>query len=139
MSVLDASVVLKWFVKEKDSEKADVLRNEYYQGSRDIIVPDLLLYELANALRYHPDFTADEIKEAIDTLFDMGIEIITPTYALLHKSIDISKENNITCYDAVYLALAEDLQVEYVTADEKFYKKLSSQSKAAVRLLKSIV
>jgi len=30
MSVLDASVVLKWFVKEKDSEKADaIFRNAY--------------------------------------------------------------------------------------------------------------
>jgi len=37
MSVLDASVVLKWFVAENDSDKAVRLREEYYLGEREII------------------------------------------------------------------------------------------------------
>jgi len=45
MSVLDASVVLKRFVDEEDSSRALNLRKEFYAGKREIVVPDLLLFE----------------------------------------------------------------------------------------------
>jgi len=137
MSVLDASVVLKWFVDEGDSDQALRLREEFYRGKREIIIPDLLLFEAANALRYNPGFTAEEIEEAVKTLFDMGIEIITPTYSLLAKAIHLAKSLDVTCYDAAYLALAEELGFEFITADEKFCRKVSKEmgSKVPVKLL----
>ena len=79
MSILDASVVLKWFVNEADSGQAVKLREEFYAGEREIVIPDLLLFEIANALRYNSSFSTEEIYDALDTLFGMGIEIITPT------------------------------------------------------------
>ncbi|MCK4580760.1 MAG: type II toxin-antitoxin system VapC family toxin, partial [Dehalococcoidia bacterium] len=109
MIVLDASVVLKWFVDEEDSDQALRLREEFYTGEREIVIPDLLLFEVANALRYNPSFTAEEIKEAVKTLFDIEIEIITPTSSLLSKTIELAKDFDVTCYDAAYLALAEEL------------------------------
>ena len=137
MSVLDASVVLKWFVSEKDSDKAEALRSEYYLSKRDIIVPDLILYEVSNALRYHPDFEPLEIKEAIQTLFDIGIEIVTPTQMLINKSIDMASGNNVTCYDAIYFALAQDLQTDFITADKKFYNRLFQNGFTNIILLEN--
>jgi len=89
--VLDASVILKWFVDEEDSVQALRIRDEFYNGNREIIVPDLLLFEVSNALRYNPSFTVEEIKEAMRTIFDVGIEIITPTYSLLASAIELAK------------------------------------------------
>ena len=122
---------------ERDSHQAHRLREEFYRGEREIIVPDLLLYEVANALRYNPSFTTKEIKEALKTLFDIGIEIITPTYSLLAKAIELAKSLDVTCYDATYLALAEELGFEFVTADEKFCRRVSKGMgpEAAVKLL----
>jgi len=127
MSVLDASVVLKWFVDEENSDRALRLREEFFRGEREIVVPDLLLFEVANALRYNLSFTAEEIKEAVKTLFDIEIKIITPTYSLLAKAIELAKSLDVTCYDAAYLALAEELGFEFITADEKFYRKASKE------------
>jgi len=138
MSVLDASVVLKWFVAENESDKAEMLRTEYYLGNRDIIVPDLILYEIANALTYHPEFSPPEINESIQTLFDMGIDIIAPTQMLIAKAAEIASENNVTCYDAVYLALAEELQINFITVDAKFYNKLISAGAKTIILLKNL-
>ena len=137
MNVLDASVVLKWFVEEEDSVQALQLRGEFYAGEREIVAPDLLLFEVANALRYNPNFTVEEVQEAIETLFAMEIEIITPTSSLLAKTIKLAKSFDVTCYDAVYLALAEELVFEFITADEKFYRKVSekNQSQVSLRLL----
>ena len=98
MNVLDASVILKWFLEEEGTSQALRLREEFYRGEREIVVPDLLLMEVANALRYNPSFTAKEIKEAIQTLFDIGIVIITPTYSLLAKAIDLAKTLDVTFY-----------------------------------------
>jgi len=52
VSVLHASVVLKWFVTEDESAKAIKLRHQFVMGERSIIVPDLL-FECANALNLH--------------------------------------------------------------------------------------
>jgi len=140
MSVLDASVILKWFVDEEDSVQALRIRDEFYNGNREIIVPDLLLFEVSNALRYNPSFTVEEIKEAMRTIFDVGVEIITPTYSLLASAIELAKKLDVTCYDAVYLALAADLDFDFITADEKFYRKVNKgmEPKTIVRLLSSL-
>lgn len=134
MSVLDASVVLKWFVAEIDSEKAEALRTEYFLGKRDIVVPDLILYEISNVLNYHPDFTPTDIKEALQTLFDIDIEIVTPTQTLISKAVDIANKNNVTSYDACYFALALELQTDFITADKKFYNKVVKDSKNIILL-----
>lgn len=73
MSVLDASVVLKWLVDEADSERALRLREEYSYGKEEIVVPDLVLYEIANSLRHHPGFSTDEIKTAVRRFLHQGV------------------------------------------------------------------
>ena len=137
MSVLDASVVLKWFVDEEDSDAALSLRQDFRQGESEIVVPDLLLYEVANALRFNPSFEAQEVNEAVKTLLDMEIDIVTPSSALLEKLIDLSVEHEITCYDATYFALAQEISFPLITADEKLYNKLPQGNKESneVKLL----
>jgi predicted nucleic acid-binding protein len=57
--VLDTSVVVKWFssADEKDLEKSLMLRQEHIDNPGLFVIPDLLYYELANALRYNPRFS----------------------------------------------------------------------------------
>ncbi len=50
--VLDSSVIIKWFSEEEETKKALELREKYINGEIVIAVPDLLVYEIANALRY---------------------------------------------------------------------------------------
>jgi predicted nucleic acid-binding protein len=44
--VIDASVAVKWLIPEVLSEQADRIRD----GDDDVLAPDLLLVEVANAL-----------------------------------------------------------------------------------------
>lgn len=46
MFILDASVVLKWFVEEEKSQEARDIRDRYIKGEVSINVPDLLLHEV---------------------------------------------------------------------------------------------
>ena len=140
MSVLDASVVLKWFVDEKGSNKALSLRKDFREGKTELILPDLALYEISNALRYNPEFGKEEIQVAIKTLVDMDMDIVTPTLPLIKASIELAIEHEITCYDATYFALARELEFSLITADEKFFHKLPEDSRNSdqVKLLSDL-
>jgi len=51
--VLDSSVIIKWFRRyESLREQSIKLRQAYLAGHLSIIVSDILIYEIANVLRY---------------------------------------------------------------------------------------
>jgi predicted nucleic acid-binding protein len=48
--VVDASVVLKWFLPEPDSAAADFLLEKFLNDEVELVAPDLILVEAASAL-----------------------------------------------------------------------------------------
>ena len=48
--VLDSSVAFKWAVVEAHTDRARELRDDYCNGSHDLIAPDFLRVEVAHAL-----------------------------------------------------------------------------------------
>src|SRR5437016_8545497 len=48
--VLDASVAFKWEVAETDSDKANLLRDDFRNGIHTLVAPDFFPLELAHAL-----------------------------------------------------------------------------------------
>jgi len=120
--VLDASVAIKWFNKEEFSDIALKLREEFYNGKHEIVVPDLILYEVSNALVYNKEFSAGDISMAINSIIDMELTINIPSKDLLEKSIEIARKEKITLYDAVYIGLTREIYAKFVTADDKLGK-----------------
>jgi len=59
--VADASVVVKWFVEEDYTDEALRLRDDYVERALEIASPDLLPYEVLNALRYNPSFGGSQL------------------------------------------------------------------------------
>jgi len=43
--IIDASVVVKWFIEENDSDKALLLRDRFIGGKIELYVPTLLYFE----------------------------------------------------------------------------------------------
>jgi len=121
--VLDASIIIKWFTKEENRDKAIAIRKAFIENEIEIAVPDLILYEISNALKHNPLFTSENVKEAIDSLLEIGIDIIIPIPETIHRAIDIAFSSKISLYDAFYIALALDLGFDFITADKKLYEK----------------
>ena len=126
--ILDTSVIAKWFIEEEDTPKALKIRKEYVRGEIDVEIPDLLIYELANVLRYK-HFSDEEIKDAISSIMDMDFLIIAPSQSLIHKAAQISLNEDVTIYDAVYIALSDHFSTPVVTADKKLYVKTKNSHK----------
>src|SRR3989338_3387568 len=122
-AVIDSSVCIKWFCLEEETEKALSLRESHIKGTKILVVPDLSLYEIANALRHNKTLQEHDVQEAVESMFKLGIDIIVPTTEILNAAITLAFAFNITVYDAVFLALAKELSFECLTADEKLYQK----------------
>lgn len=95
------------------------IRESYVDNEIDVFIPDLTLYELANALRYNPDLDVNDVQDAIESILAMDFEIVTPAPELLMDAIEIAHESDLTVYDATYVALAEALESRVVTTDEE--------------------
>jgi len=48
--ILDASVVLKWFLEEEQAEKALAYRQDHLSGEICLVATPLLAFEVSNAL-----------------------------------------------------------------------------------------
>jgi predicted nucleic acid-binding protein len=123
--VLDSSVVIKWFRgHEILGEQALELRQAYLDGRVFIHVPDLLVYEIANVLRYKPDMNRTKVQQALQSLFDMGIWIEYIGSEMIEAAVEIAYACDITVYDAAFVALASQLEVDFITADQELVRKL---------------
>lgn len=122
--VVDASVVLKWFLvdREDDIAKALKLRDRFIAGDIGLAAPELLIHETANVIRYNPGADPDLVVRAIDSLWRMDfISHVGPKESRLAVALAFDLE--ATVYDTLYLALAESLGAKLVTADKKFYRQ----------------
>jgi len=122
--VLDSSVIIKWFCEEENTNIALGIREDFTKGTKTITTPDLSMYEIANALRYNKNITKEEIEEAVNSLIDLGIDIIVPTKNIMKSAIDIAFDSDITVYDAYFVALAKELGFTLVTADGSLFEKI---------------
>jgi predicted nucleic acid-binding protein len=128
-ALLDSSVVLKWF--RRDEVWRDValqLRQAYIEGRMLIYVPDLLTYEIANVLRYKPDLSQGQVQAALNSLYDMQIRIVNGSREMIKEAIHLAYLYDVTVYDAAFMAIAEYLNVPFITADDKLSQKLRNAS-----------
>jgi predicted nucleic acid-binding protein len=124
--VLDTSVALKWFSVsgENDLDHALELRQKMLEGSVLFIVPELLFYELTNALRYNPNFSSKDVNEALNSVFDMGLEVRRVDKKVMTDATTMAFKYSITIYDAYFLALSHMEEIPFVTADYRFVERM---------------
>jgi predicted nucleic acid-binding protein len=123
--VLDSSVMVKWFSKEARSDEAIKLMDSHVEGSMRLSLSELAFYEVANALRYKPDYDAARLTNAISLMFELHLDVTSLDELILSRATTIAYDADVTLYDAVPIALAEHRKTSCITADEETqYKKL---------------
>ena len=119
--VLDASVIVKWFLHEENSDKARIIRSKLENGDISIIIPELLFLEISNSLRYNK-IKEKNILIANKILFDADFEIVHLNEEIMLKTIENSVKHGITIYDALYVTLAQASGTFLITADKGLHK-----------------
>jgi predicted nucleic acid-binding protein len=115
--VVDASVVVKWFVPEVHSDAARRLLKLPHR----YLAPDLLFAETANAIWKkvrRTELTGEQGQEIVRDIGRIAVESV-PCRALAGDAFAIANATGRTVYDALYLALAIRLETRLLTADER--------------------
>ena len=130
--VLDASVVLKWYlVDEELGVKAISLLGEYVSNELDILAPSLLEYEIMNGLmiaQKRGRIKEEKILSAIEGFDNLGINLRNLSH-LYPQVIHFCKTYNRSVYDASYMALALDEGISLITADEGLFNSIRKDLK----------
>jgi predicted nucleic acid-binding protein len=125
--ITDASVAVKWFVEEQETDNALKLKRLFEDGEVDLEAPSLLAYEVASALRFHPKvrLTLKQFRAVREALDQMQITR-DPNEREWALAYQLSLENAVSVYDAVYVSMALSGHSKMVTADATLLKKVKS-------------
>ena len=123
--VVDASVAVKWLVREVYSDQAvDLTRGWLRQGTR-IIAPYLMPVEVSNALlrkAREMRIAVESAASLVENLLNRDITMWEPP-GLHSKALQLAAIlDQPAVYDSHYLALAEIMDCDLWTADERFYR-----------------
>lgn len=125
--VIDASVLIKVYVPENLSDKADDLFDNVEKNEIILLAPDLIYPETGNILwKKHKlkELTIPEVKKISEEIISLPIKI-EPSISLIQLAIDIGISRNITVYDAIYISLAAIYKTKLITADKRLVDAIS--------------
>jgi predicted nucleic acid-binding protein len=121
--VIDASVVIKWFVPEIHTDAA----RRWLESAHEYVAPDLLFPEAGNTIWKkvrRRELTVAEGQRLADDLSGIAIEVIA-TRGLLTDAHTLALGTGLTVYDAMYVTLAIRLDTQVITADDRLTRTLA--------------
>jgi predicted nucleic acid-binding protein len=135
--VVDASVVLKWFLADEDRGKSALeLFEKLLAGELRLVAPTLLEFEIANGLAMaarRGRLGRDTARAAIQGFLDLEIDMVDFSH-YYGRMFEIADTYDLSAYDAAYVAVAAETGFEMITADRELWKKVKRDLKW-VRLL----
>lgn len=126
--VVDASIVAKAYLKDEAfSEIADGVLSDFATGALDLVAPQLILYEIPSAIEKalrRGRIAAEDAERAIHGFFDLDIVTVGDRETLpdlISSAYRTSYRVGCRIYDAMYLVVAESLDLPFLTADRRLY------------------
>ena len=121
---VDASIIVALVTTEVQSKKALALWMDWMNKDYKVIAPVLLRFEVASAIRrkaFRGLLKPEDARRVLNEALSLDIEFVDSPRLTLHAFDLAARFNRPTTYDAHYLALAEMMDCEFWTADERLY------------------
>ena len=120
----DASIILKWVLpaeNEPYSSQAHAISQAFYDNEIELILPSLWVYEVGNVLTLkYPEVA----RVLLAHLTNLDIPVVQPSLRFIELTTKLVNRHAVTFYDASYHALAVVSDALFVTADEKYLRKV---------------
>ena len=127
--VVDASIVVKWLVTEEHTEEADALARHWLTQGTQMVAPHHMRVEASNALfkrMVRGEHSLEAVFSGIESLLAMSIALHDVSGLHLRAAELAAELRQGAVYDAHFLALAESLECELWTADQRFQRAASA-------------
>ncbi|MDY7079183.1 MAG: type II toxin-antitoxin system VapC family toxin [Chloroflexota bacterium] len=126
--VVDASVGIKLFLVEPLSDRADALFDHLTDDPPSrFYVPDSFFIECTNVLWKYVrrfDYPADAARQDVADLTQLPLRVVS-TAALADEALALAIQQGSTTCDSAYVALARQLSLPLVTADEALVRRFA--------------
>ncbi len=122
--VVDSSVIASIFFREEASERAERVAKDY-----ELTTVDVAVAETANVAWKRVVFFNEPRETTLKALkgctnFIMNVCNIITSQKLLENGFEIAVVDEITSYDALFVAASEREKIPLLTLDRKLYEKL---------------
>jgi len=125
--VIDASVAVKWFLKDEAHPKAEAILERLISKPELFAIPELFCFEVFSVLsRIHP-YSGNVFVEGVLPLLEGGL-LRQPMTASLAANAEQFVKMGLTGYDACYAALAKEIKGIWLTFDEKAHRLITKQN-----------
>lgn len=118
--VIDASVALKWYVREELSDEAFRLLH----SGEDLVAPELIVAEVTNIAwkkLVRNQISSGQAAIIATAIGQSDIRLI-PSATFNERALEMAQALNHSVYDCLYLACAENTVAAVITADQRFYR-----------------
>jgi predicted nucleic acid-binding protein len=121
MLVVDTSVAVKWVVPENPTNIEADTSAALNLLSRQMIAPDCMLAEFANAMFKkirRQEISKEQARESLSVLSDLVTFLPTPLF--VGPAFELSTQLSHPVHDCLFLVVAIQHDAQLVTADQKF-------------------
>lgn len=132
--VLDTSVAVKFYLPEEWREEAFALLAAVGESRVKLLAPSTVQPELFNALwqqHRRGKLSREEVSEHWGDFSATSMDLYAPE-DLMPRAAQMALETGVIIYDALFLALGEDVGSLLVTADDRLLKALQGTSYAGL-------
>ncbi len=132
LAVIDVSIVLKAILPNPEMARCQTVLAQL--NGDELVVPALWVYEvtssLAKAVHFH-QLTEDESKAALHQIFALDVKIIPPDELQSLLALDWTlRLKRASAYDSFYLAITDELEAVFWTADQRLVNAFQNQRPA---------
>jgi predicted nucleic acid-binding protein len=122
--IVDSCVMAKWVLPEADSAQAMRLLTEVIARGERLVALDIALVEAMNAVwgqRHRGLIPLEDARGFVRDLLGSPVHF-QPAEGRLLPAFEIAVKYDRAIYDALFVALVQDLQLPGVTADEPLWR-----------------
>jgi predicted nucleic acid-binding protein len=118
--IVDASVVVKWFLPVEREPEGQLAREAI--GQLAMRTTSLAFFEVGNVLTTRSSWTGERVGAALDLLREICGEPLDLTAEDHGATAELARAHNLTFYDASYVAIANRIGRGVLSADGDLLK-----------------
>ena len=123
--VVDTSVFIKWLnqTNELYLENSDKILEDVKRGQTELVVPELIKYEIGNVLLKGKQLTPQQAYVSLGTAYSLPVTFVTESEQQAKETYTLANNLGVSYYDASFMSLAKQYNATLVTDNVKHQSK----------------